>query len=124
MRTQVADHYFADASRRVRNVPSRLSMDPDGKMLNNLLIPTEHQFSGGYYQHMSGHTAEAWEEVIDLVMCNYVHDKAKRAAIMENYVALVMTELSDMVVSEATDEAEAEIESRQPHVVLSGKTMG
>lgn len=66
----MAEHYSADVMRRVRNVPPRLHVDPgeDDKVINNLMTRAEHQLPSGLHRNWPGHTIEAWEEGMKILL--------------------------------------------------------
>lgn len=79
----------------------------DVRVLNNLVTRADHQLSSGFHQHRSPCTVEALQEGMKTIMRTTVHKEANIVEMREKEVGLDMTECANMVVSEATHEAEA-----------------
>lgn len=65
--------------------------------------------------------AESLEEGMETIMRTAVCKKSKRVIMRDGDPALLEKQFADMVVTEATEEAETVVESRLPKVIFSGK---
>lgn len=104
--TPVAEHCPVDALPGARNLPQRLPVDPaqGGRIVNILMARAEHELSGGFHQHRSGHTAETLKQGKKVSTHTVVYT-VKRAVTGGNDVAPVMTEFEDTMASEVNDGA-------------------
>lgn len=102
--------------RRARNVPISLSSEvaEDITVLKNFMTQDECYFLDGFHKSKPRHTAESLKKGVKMIMRTTMSNDAKNAVMRNGDRALDETEIMDIMINQAIDDAEVVMDSQPP----------